>query len=86
MRHERTLRRGGALILAVLAVLILTGCNWRPDRNAAEANLVGVKSLGKDLGAYYEADPRLDKDGKRIKKQKIERAVKLAEKLVEVSR
>ena len=86
MRHERISTRGAALILAVLAVLILTGCSWRPDRNAAEANLKGVQSLGKDLGKYYEADPRLDADGKRIKKQKIERAVKLAEKLVEVSR
>lgn len=86
MRREGISTRGAVLILVVLAVSILTGCSWRPDRNAAQANLKNVKSLGADLGAYYQADPRLDSDGKRIKNQKIERAVKLAEKMVEVSR
>ncbi len=72
--------------LCVMFSITLIGCSWRPDRNAAEANLKGVKSLGVDLGKYYEADPRFDSDARRIKKQKIERAIKLAEKLVEVSR
>ncbi len=86
MRREGISTRGAVLILVVLAVSTLTGCSWRPDRNAVQANLKNVKSLGADLGKYYEADPRLDADGKRIKKQKIKRALKLAEKLVEVSR
>ena len=72
--------------LCVVFSITLIGCSWRPARNAAEANLKGVKSLGVDLEKYYEADPRFDSDAKRIKKQKIERAIKLAEKLVEVSR
>lgn len=79
----RSAARSVALCAALL--IMLAGCSWRPDRNAAEVNLKAVKSIGGDLVTYVEKDPALDSRGKRIKKQKVERAIKHAEKLLEVS-
>lgn len=85
MGRERIRISGRAFLAVVLFLSILTGCSWRPDRNAAEANLKAVERLGANLEKYIAADATLDADGKRIKRGTIHRAKKLAKKLVEVS-
>lgn len=86
MRIRERVRYAGAVMVLVLIVGVLSGCSWRPDRNAAQVNLKAVKSIGRDLVKYVDADKALDKDAKRIKRTKVGRAIKHAEKLLEVSR
>jgi hypothetical protein len=85
VRRERLRWVVRSVALCAMLSIMLVGCSWRLARNAAEVNLKAVKSIGADLVKYVERDPALDVDGKRIKKTKVDRAIKHAEKLLEVS-
>ena len=72
-----------SITLCVLFSLILIGCSWRPNLVSAEANLKSWKVVGHAYIRYLEADENLSDDGKRIRKQTVNEATKLATKMVE---
>ena len=73
-------------LMAVSMALLLSGCSLWPNRAAAEANLKNWWLAGTELTQYIEDDATLDKDSKELRKGMVSEAIKLAEKILEVSK